>query len=112
MFRDVHPTRVHLINGTVKLNLVGMPYSFKKLIRDRAYTGHQNFTAPELIKSKRVAKVTPAVDVWAMGCCFYALVTKADPFSYSDIKNDSATIKKNIMASNIDVEGFLEKLDD
>jgi hypothetical protein len=47
-----------------------------------------------------------------MGCCFYALVAKSDPFTYSDMRNDSATIKKNIMASNIDVEGFLEKLDD
>ena len=89
-----------------------MPYSFKKLIKDLAYTGHLNYTAPELIKSKRASKVTPAIDVWAMGCCFYALVTKADPFTHSDTRNDSATIKKNIIACNIDVEGFLEKLDD
>ena len=82
VLRDVHPTRVHLTDGVVKINLIGMPFTFKKLIKDVAYTGHLNYTAPELIKSKRPSKVTPAIDVWAMGCCFYALATKADPFTF------------------------------
>ena len=49
----------------------------------------------------------PAIDIWALGCCFYALATKADPFIFQKLQSDSATIKKNIMECIIDVEGFL-----
>ena len=47
--RDVHPTRVHMLNGIVKLNMVGLPYNFKKLIKSSVYSGHLSYTAPELI---------------------------------------------------------------
>ena len=107
MLRDVHPTRVHLTDGVVKLNLIGMPYNFKKLIKDITYTGHLNYTAPELLRHKSGTKLIPAIDIWSLGCCFYALATKADPFTFQKVQSDSATIKKNIMECKIDVEGFL-----
>ena len=46
--RDLHPTRIHLQDGVAKWNLIGMPYNFKKLVRSAVYTGHLDFTAPEL----------------------------------------------------------------
>ena len=29
--RDVHPTRLHLHNGILKFNMIGLPYNYKKL---------------------------------------------------------------------------------
>ena len=49
IFRDLHPTRINLVNGIVKWNMIGMPYNFKKLLKSFAYTGHLNYTAPELL---------------------------------------------------------------
>lgn len=34
IFRDVHPTRIHLSDSLIKLNLIGMPYNFKKLLKN------------------------------------------------------------------------------
>ena len=107
MLRDVHPTRVHLTYGVIKLNLIGMPYNFKKLIKNVAFTGHLNYTAPELLRHKTGTKMVPPIDIWALGCCFYALATKADPFTFLTVQSDSVTIKKNIMECKIDVEGLL-----
>ena len=50
IFRDLHPTRIHLSNGVIKWNLIGMPYNFKKLLKDLSFTGHLNYTAPEHVK--------------------------------------------------------------
>jgi serine/threonine protein kinase len=47
--RDLHPTRIHLRYGVAKWNLIGMPYNFKKLVRSTVYTGHLDYTAPELL---------------------------------------------------------------
>lgn len=79
IFRDVHPTRVHIADGVVKLNLIGMPYNFKKLIRGPNYTGHLDMTAPELLINTE--SISKAADIWALGCCLYFIVTKRDPFS-------------------------------
>jgi len=40
-------------SGIVKWNLIGMPYNFKKLMKHASYTGHLNYTAPELILSEK-----------------------------------------------------------
>ena len=53
IIRDLHPTRIHCTDGIVKWNLVGMPYNLKKLIKNIAYTGHLNYTAPELLKDRQ-----------------------------------------------------------
>jgi serine/threonine protein kinase len=47
--RDVHPTRIHFLNGMVKFNIIGLPYNFKKLMKNNNYSGHVTYSAPELI---------------------------------------------------------------
>ena len=93
IFRDLHPTRIHCDDGTAKWNLIGMPYNLKKLVKDEAYTGHLNYTAPELLKDRRGKAMSQKADIWALGCCFYFLLTKSDPFVHDDMKNESVAIK-------------------
>jgi serine/threonine protein kinase len=47
--RDVHPTRLHVRNGILKFNIIGLPYNFKKLMKSNNYSGHVSYSAPELI---------------------------------------------------------------
>ena len=93
IFRDFHPTRIHMLDGILKWNLVGMPYNFKKLIKDTAFTGHLNYTAPELLRDRKGKLLSPKADIWSLGCCFFNLVTKRDPFSSADIAKDTTKIK-------------------
>jgi serine/threonine protein kinase len=94
----VHPTRIHLKNEEIKLNLVGMPYNFKKLLKNESFSGHLNYSAPEILESGQENKLTPKVDIWSLGCCLYYLTTKRDPF---DGQNPHE-IKSNIRALKID----------
>jgi len=48
--RDVHPSRIQQFNGNViKFNPIGLPYNFKKLLKRDNFSGHINYSAPELI---------------------------------------------------------------
>lgn len=76
--RDVHPTRLHLYNGILKFNMIGLPYNFKKLLKKPNYSGHVNYSAPEFIYERNDFKENS--DTWSLGCCLYYLVTKQDPF--------------------------------
>jgi len=76
--RDVHPTRLHMKNGILKFNIIGLPYNFKKLMKNTTYSGHISYSAPELIMDDQKLSVTS--DTWSLGCCLYSLVTKKDPF--------------------------------
>jgi serine/threonine protein kinase len=98
IFRDVHPTRIHLKNGFIKLNLVGMPYNFKKLLKNESFSGHLNYSAPEILESGPENHLTPKVDIWSLGCCLYYLATKKDPFDGSN----PGEIKSNIRKGKID----------
>lgn len=98
IFRDVHPTRIHLKDGDIKLNLVGMPYNFKKLLKNESFSGHLNYSAPEILESGPENFLTPKVDVWSLGCCLYYLATKRDPFDGSN----PGEIKMNIRKGKID----------
>jgi len=49
--RDVHPTRFHLNNGILKFNTIGLPYNFKKLMKNISYSGHISYSSPEMISS-------------------------------------------------------------
>lgn len=80
--RDIHPTRIHMLNDVVKINLVGLPYNFKKLIKSDKFCGHLNYSAPEMLKDKD-DQLTEKVDIWALGCCLYYICTKKDPFNSS-----------------------------
>ena len=52
IFRDFHPTRIHMLDGIIKWNLIGMPYNLFKLFKGTAFTGHLNYTAPELLRDR------------------------------------------------------------
>ena len=62
----------------VKFNSIGMPFNFKKLLKRDNFSGHVNYSAPELIMEKQY--FTQKVDVWSLGCCIFYLITKKDPF--------------------------------
>lgn len=98
IFRDIHPTRIHLQNGITKLNLIGMPYNFKKLLKNESFSGHLNYSAPEILEHGHENYLSPKVDIWSLGCCLYYLATKRDPF---DGKNPNE-IKNNIRNVKID----------
>ena len=81
--RDIHPSRFHMYAGNViKLNVIGLPYNFKKLIKRDNFTGHINYSAPELIYEQKY--FTSKVDIWSLGCCFFYLLTKKNPFDNQD----------------------------
>lgn len=73
------------------MNPIGLPYNFKKLLKRDNFSGHINYSAPELIMEKN--QFTSKVDVWALGCCLYYLIMKKDPF---DAK-EPYLIKQNIL---------------
>lgn len=98
VFRDVHPTRIHCNNGVIKLNMVGMPYNFKKLLKNENFSGHLNYSAPEILENGPENVLTPKIDVWSLGCCLYYLVTKRDPFDEAS----PARIKANIRHGRLD----------
>ena len=92
--RDVHPSRIQCCGPDcgVKFNLVGFPYTFKKLLKGDNFSGHINYSAPELILENTT--FTPKVDVWSLGCCFYYLISKRDLFE----GKDPIEIKKAILS--------------
>jgi len=55
-----------------------MPFNFKKLLKRENFSGHVNYSAPELILEKLY--FSDKVDVWSFGCCIYYLINKKDPF--------------------------------
>jgi calcium-dependent protein kinase len=72
----------------VKFNTVGLPYNFKKLLKRDDFSGHINYSAPELIMEK--VELTNKVDIWALGCTLFFIIHKKDPFEGKDpheIKN-------------------------
>jgi serine/threonine protein kinase len=76
--RDVHPTRLHMHNGILKFNIIGLPYNFKKLMKSSNFSGHISYSAPELISEGQQFESNS--DTWSLGCCLYYIVTKQDPF--------------------------------
>jgi serine/threonine protein kinase len=88
----VHPTRIHYNNGLAKFNLVGLPYNFKKLLKCMNFSGHVNYTSPEIISEEQnfsntddfnndeTSIFTAKAETWSLGCCLFNLATKKDPF--------------------------------
>lgn len=75
-----------------KFNTVGMPFNFKKLLKRDNFSGHVNYSAPELIQEQNI--FSNKVDIWSLGCCIYYLLAKKDPF---DGRQPSET-KNNILS--------------
>ena len=109
--RDVHPTRIHYNNGLCKFNLIGLPYNFKKLLKCTNYSGHVNYSAPEIISESEQSinssnstfenddyvgegNFTEKAETWSLGCCLYYLVTKMDPFEGASVKETKQNILK------------------
>jgi serine/threonine protein kinase len=80
--RDVHPTRIHSVSNVIKFNYIGMPYNYKKLLKKENFSGHVNYSSPELVVENEF--FDGKVDVWSLGCCLFYLVTKKDPFEGSN----------------------------
>lgn len=55
-----------------------MPYNFKKLIKKDNFSGHVNYSSPELVKERTT--FSSKADIWSLGCCLFYLCTKRDPF--------------------------------
>ena len=81
--------------GIPKFNFVGMPYNFKKLLKKDNFSGHVNYSCPELVLEQE--KFTSKVDIWSLGCVLYYLATKKDPFSCKDPKQ----IKQRILNDEV-----------
>ena len=100
--RDVHPTRLHLNNGLLKFNTIGLPYNFKKLLKNPNYSGHVSYSAPELISEEKGFSFN--TDTWSLGCVLYYLVTKQDPFQADSIDQT----KRNILELKLDESNILK----
>lgn len=79
----------------MKFNTVGLPYNFKKLLRRSDFSGHVNYSAPELILEKN--SFSEKIDIWALGCCIYFIFNKCDPFD----GKDPQVIKQKILNFNM-----------
>ena len=98
--RDVHSTRVHYSNGLLKFNLIGLPYNFKKLLKCTNYSGHVNYSAPEILVENEMptydatgnGTFTEKAETWALGCCLFYLVTKMDPFEGANVRETKQKI--------------------
>ena len=55
-----------------------MPYNYRKLLKKENFSGHINYSAPEMILEDK--NFEGKIDVWSLGCCLYYLHTKCDPF--------------------------------
>ena len=73
-----------------------MPFNFKKLLKRENFSGHVNYSSPELILEKQF--FTRKVDVWSFGCCLFYLLTKKDPFE----GKQTHETKHNILNSQFD----------
>ena len=67
-----------------------------KLLKKDNFSGHINYSAPELILEQ--VTFSDKVDVWSLGWWLYFLIVKKDPFEGKDPK----AIKENILKWNID----------
>jgi len=94
--RDVHPSRIaQYANNVVKFNTIGFPYNFKKLLKRDDFSGHINYSAPELILER--PEFTNKVDIWALGCTLFYIIHKQDPFD----GKEPQLIKKKILNFNL-----------
>jgi len=80
------------------MNLIGMPYNFKKLLKNESFSGHLNYSAPEILERGQENMLSNKVDIWSLGCCLYYLVTKRDPYDGSN----PGEIKDSIRNARLD----------
>jgi len=73
---------------------------------DKVDAGTLSYMAPECL-DRLAADTSPSIDVWAIGCMFYAMIYGTLPYSSSDektlikmIKSDPIKFPKNIPITN------------
>jgi serine/threonine protein kinase len=66
------------------MNLIGMPYNIKKLLKNYGFSGNLNYSAPEILENGSKNSLTFKADVWSLVCCLYYLSTKRDSFNGKD----------------------------
>ena len=71
--------------------MIGLPYNFKKLMKNSKYSGHVSYSAPELIIDGQ-QQLCGNSDIWSLGCCLYYLLTKTDPFQSHTIHDTKYNI--------------------
>lgn len=102
--RDVHPSRIQQFeNGVIKFNTVGLPYNFKKLLKRDDFSGHINYSAPELILER--PDFSNKIDIWAIGCCLFYVLHKKDPFD----GKDPSEVKRKIIDFNLEKMPHVEE---
>lgn len=81
--REISPSNILVTpEKTIKLSgfTVAKSMSDPSVTRAGTIVGSATFTAPEVFRG--VAALDPRIDVYAIGCVFYALVTGRPPFNY------------------------------
>ncbi|MCG8417205.1 MAG: protein kinase [Proteobacteria bacterium] len=88
--RDIKPSNLFLVNADltqVKLIDLGVARSFtpgdKTITNSGVIVGTPHYMAPE--QAQAAAKITPAVDVWAIGSVLYQCLTGFRPFDGHDV---------------------------
>ena len=67
-------------------------------MKNESFSGHLNYSAPEILESGVENYLSSKVDIWSLGCCLYYLATKKDPFDGAN----PGEIKQNIRKGKID----------
>jgi serine/threonine protein kinase/tetratricopeptide (TPR) repeat protein len=87
--RDIKPSNLFLAGGAldqVKLLDFGTAYQYGRadhLTRRGAIVGTPHYMAPEQARAGGI--ITPATDVWAVGCVLYRCLTGTRPFEGNDV---------------------------
>ena len=74
-----------------------MPYNFKKLLKNESFSGHLNYSAPEILEHGQEHQLSSKVDIWSLGCCLYYLTTKRDPFDGANPSEIKDNIRNGIL---------------
>ncbi|ACY15277.1 serine/threonine-protein kinase PknK [Haliangium ochraceum] len=87
--RDIKPSNLFLAEGAldqIKLLDFGTAYQYGRadhLTRRGAIVGTPHYMAPEQARAGGI--ITPATDIWAIGCVLYRSLTGARPFEGNDV---------------------------
>ncbi len=86
--RDVKPANIVIEQVTGRPVLIDFGISrpaFNGSSRSTMLVGSPAYMAPEQIQSQGSAELTPAADLYALGCVAYELLTLQPPFASSDV---------------------------
>jgi serine/threonine protein kinase len=85
----------------------------------RTHAGTEKYMAPELYfyvpgLNKETSEYTNAVDIWALGCIVYRIITRAVPFpsllSLRNYSNCDEELLFEVLSPMAEAEAFVQKL--